>query len=1171
VRQDLTTLPPTPNTLPASVCEHAIDALKIYERNTRLSSLYSELAMKLAKYIARSEDAHVFGRYGEGEHCFTGDTVTGFRRLESSRDSVLSLSDDSIELPPPTSHFLPMPTQVVARLSRISDLLHRATAAEGLSPESRMRVCVIAAKTCMEGVHYTTTGAAPAHAQAPVLKFNCYVMRRKAAFFTTMAADSAPQRASVLWRAAAAMYPHDPASGSYGWASLRLAVLHGLSQFNAEPGTESALFSLLQLLSEVAPASQLAKGDVPAPLAASITAHKSLGSIEESHGSASASPPTTTAAAANLPLPYPTRGGEVSHIHKSASMELPSTPPMAMAMTDHPQSSSSIIDPLTLTPPRQSVNGALQLFKNKTKSALVSVSHMTPNFSLGMLDGDTSNAPSSGRRTSLSTIHSVANINHGLPQRGSITFNTESVLPTNKAHRSSSIGTVEERVKAEFAAATARALMDGGGADGGSDYVDLRPPLLSFPCVTTDTDEGFAQAAQRDVAKEIAMLQNGGAPAHLFNPVIVVRVAKVVHENKISLEKKKNAPVNKGDPIADNMETFFNPFEERRKEMNKVKDDLVCEGEQFGVCVELSNKLTIPLEVVSCRLTFSSGQEKASVLNFVLPPRNLEYPTTTINFEVTGGKKYSTMECVGLEFVCLSRTFCVDFRNPSAVESTLPPPRSAYPRSITRPKIVPVQPLLLRAVPPQPSLSVDGHTKHNEKVTVYCCPGEVKTLTPLVLSVLNGVEVEELQVSTRAAHATRRPRHALPLTLALLRLQVSVASNRRDQRVDLTIDVVEKREVKLEVKVLSTTSLDACVARSIEIKYRGKGAAIGETITELYWRSIFVSLEVRMLEGPRIVKLRFKHNEDEGLIVPQLSKQRKILARAMGEDLKENGLMRRVMSRSEPEILSAWAQDTLSDSDEDDDTRSVGGRSGISTPVLGGSGTPGEGVLKGLGLLKLEGLGSEEYFVEMCSDKVWMCVDVENGLQNCDVEVEGGGGVVTSGGVVRTAVCVDRVGVGEGSVGEELKKKVVLGWAGKGRKGELRLGAEVVQEMINFEGVGWVEGLVKVGVEVELRVERGNVKIGEFIELVCEGKCSGGEEDGWRMEFVCSRGGGWEEKEDDEEEESVLWNGRLSRSGGEGLHKVEVGFVEEGVYYIWAVLVKENRVWASERKTVTVE
>ena len=60
--------------------------------------------------------------------------------------------------------------------------LHRAAGADGLTAEGRARVCASAAAICLEGVRYSLP-------RGTEVAYGRTVMRRKAAFFTAVAAD----------------------------------------------------------------------------------------------------------------------------------------------------------------------------------------------------------------------------------------------------------------------------------------------------------------------------------------------------------------------------------------------------------------------------------------------------------------------------------------------------------------------------------------------------------------------------------------------------------------------------------------------------------------------------------------------------------------------------------------------------------------------------------------------------------------------------------------------------------------------------------------------------------------------------------------------------------------------------------------------------------------------
>jgi hypothetical protein len=128
-----------------------------------------------------------------------------------------------------------------------------------------------------------------------------------------------------------------------------------------------------------------------------------------------------------------------------------------------------------------------------------------------------------------------------MPSRGSATFDSNAGLSSSKAHRTSSLGTMEERMKAEAAAATARALV-GMETEGGDPGEGGAPPLLNFPCVAGDAEETLAQVAQRDVLNEIIKVREasgGRAESRLFNPVRVLGVSKVESSRGVEVEKKK--------------------------------------------------------------------------------------------------------------------------------------------------------------------------------------------------------------------------------------------------------------------------------------------------------------------------------------------------------------------------------------------------------------------------------------------------------------------------------------------------------------------------------------------------------------------------------------------------------------------------------------------------------
>lgn len=207
--------------------------------------------------------------------------------------------------------------------------------------------------------------------------------------------------------------------------------------------------------------------------------------------------------------------------------------------------------------------------------------------------------------------------------------------------------------------------------------------------------------------------------------------------------------------------------------------------------------------------------------------------------------------------------------------------------------------------------------------------------------------------------------------------------------------------------------------------------------------------QTKVVGGPRITKIRFKPDQDAALIVGELEKQAKVLAHAKGQELKGSGLMRRALSRDEPDLLQAFTRETLSDSDDDDDARSVGGRSLTgSTPTLNA-----RSMLSSPGGVQFSLDDSSERSglkLQSCASTVELLVDVENVLSDSIAITAPGGGEGTSiqpTARVRVLVRLDRIEVGGNST-EHLLEKVALKWCGGGREGTVRLGKKALAEMI---------------------------------------------------------------------------------------------------------------------------
>lgn len=234
-------------TLPAVVYALCEEALQITNRHVMLAPFQAELLLKLSYYAAHVEESHLRCRWGEGEGCYGGDPgeprrgdKTSVAQLTFPTDLRTKDGDDLIDL------------NSFARLQRWTELLHRAVSCGGLDPLTRADVAANCARMALIGMQST--------------KWKHYdgyrlTLPRKAALFTTIAADvlaaSESAESSSLWLAAAQLYSKEPNTfkegSNYGWATIRAATLHALSQQDDPIVSEAAAEVLLTLLSDISP------------------------------------------------------------------------------------------------------------------------------------------------------------------------------------------------------------------------------------------------------------------------------------------------------------------------------------------------------------------------------------------------------------------------------------------------------------------------------------------------------------------------------------------------------------------------------------------------------------------------------------------------------------------------------------------------------------------------------------------------------------------------------------------------------------------------------------------------------------------------------------------------------------------------------------------------------
>lgn len=236
-------------TLPKIVFTLCEEALTVMTKNPAVACFHAELLLKLVWYCAEGEERHMMCRWGEGDGCYGGDQ-SGPRRWEAH--SVHKTAFGNLKTRDGEKIIVKSTQQ---RLRKWCELMHRATSTGALDSASRVDVGSRCARLAIRGMQPTSwKGTTSPRITLP----------RKAAFFSAVAAESISsgsgrfdQRARELWLLASNLYSSKGNSsvhgGSYGWATLRASILHGLSLHGKNLMSSEATEQLLKLLSEISP------------------------------------------------------------------------------------------------------------------------------------------------------------------------------------------------------------------------------------------------------------------------------------------------------------------------------------------------------------------------------------------------------------------------------------------------------------------------------------------------------------------------------------------------------------------------------------------------------------------------------------------------------------------------------------------------------------------------------------------------------------------------------------------------------------------------------------------------------------------------------------------------------------------------------------------------------
>lgn len=377
-------------------------------------------------------------------------------------------------------------------------------------------------------------------------------------------------------------------------------------------------------------------------------------------------------------------------------------------------------------------------------------------------------------------------------------------------------------------------------------------------------------------------------------PVKLTSVRIVDPSPTIALEKiKRKAAAPTGDYANPAMATFFNPY--ANKNNSQEKTSLVPIGSEQYISVSFQNKLSISLEVASCRLEFNTTPDiiKAPAISFTIPPQTdyfaVQFPFLLLDKPNT---EDSVLLTTGLHLTTLSRSRYYPIEGETVEAATVnnddeETPRSAslYPRRkyLDSPRDLQykaVKSPRMEIVPPQPNLQIafarsqtpieedviipvplmDGEIFHLPTLYLYNDPdiaglGTIEELKISAHGLPGFPEVVLYDLSKSSASQTGQHKERLPQGTNQPILMTATCSG-MDRN---TINGSPKATKSSFISICLTAapdmggSTDGCTAT---LRFRYRGPAPSETIE--VWRTREIQVAILRMKGPRISSLAFR-------------------------------------------------------------------------------------------------------------------------------------------------------------------------------------------------------------------------------------------------------------------------------------------------------------------------
>lgn len=866
-------------TLPEAVFALTDEALSILSRHKRLGALYAELLLKLASYAAEMEEGHVRCRWGEGEDCYGGDG-SGESKAEPSlkrweTGSIARLDLESLMV---GSRGALLGDESIERTRKFAHLLHRAVSCGALDPKTRADVAAAAARMCLVGVKSTQWGSTLSDAAL----YRRLRLPRKAAFFTTIAADAMAQaaryngdedpetydRASNLWLAACHLYSRDSngfdgngLASNYAWASLRAPTLFALMQQVDPISSATAAELLLSLLSEISP--DKIRDEV---ILHNLTKDSMSESLKDINPNLDSKVDARTEVDRNQVSP-----GVAPIDRKSSSSKRANTLQQARGsfFAQAAQSSNS--------PFAESQSAWLE------NEPLPDAKFMT------------------GGLTSLKCVASMTNLETcAMAQRHTLTSlkDLRSHIPIDS-----------------HALVSSQSALDVANA---------------FPIYRDQESGPHADGAHEQ--KEA--------------PLEVVSATIIKSESHLLLERTKAAGHSSKGNVSSSMATFFNPYAKNAKKKeaaDKIQSTLVAEGEERMIVVEFVNKLSVPLEVPFCQLLFEQiGRHaiEAPPLSFTIPAKSkrfsVHFPTIIVASKAddikstvrSGGNDDKEdaqildeiFDLTGLSVIYHDRITNISFKigengkeniqdgKTSGFSKHVAPPASVYQRSKHNFPIKTKEKAQVRieAVPSQPNLLVAFDKQQQPlddetQVPVHLSDGEIYTIPALRLeNDLGSGRVERLQIigvglpgladevlfDTDAIAAAREAEDDFISSdeegssafeelmecdgLPPLKMKVNAGELSPKNINDKTEQVGEGSLVTFQIAATHDMGNQLDDGGNVRIRFRYRGPSPNPA-TEI-WRKREVGLRIVRVKGPRISSLTFRSDLSWGSAYSELCK-----------------------------------------------------------------------------------------------------------------------------------------------------------------------------------------------------------------------------------------------------------------------------------------------------------